>query len=162
MGKPLKKPMETLYELDFYAWLNDQAGKLRARSHNELDWDNLAEEIESLGGSEKREIRNRLALLIQHLLKWQFQPGRRSESWRVTISEQRIWIPGVIETSPSLKRYPSQIFQKTYEEGRRRAIRETGMLPAVFPEMPPFTIAQVLDSGFFPGEPSAPWEIIRD
>ena len=53
MAKPLKKPDETLYERDFYAWLKDQAAKLRARSHNELDWDNLAEEIESLGGSEK-------------------------------------------------------------------------------------------------------------
>ena len=88
MGKPLKKPAETadsLYETDFNAWLQDQAAKLRDRSHNDLDWENLAEEIESVGRSQKNEIRRRLQVLVLHLLKWQFQPGRRSESWRITI-----------------------------------------------------------------------------
>lgn len=162
MGKALEKPTVTLYERDFHAWLNDQASKLRARSHNDIDWDNLAEEVESVGRSERNEIENRLALLILHLLKWQFQPGRRSESWRITISEQRIWIPGILKTSPSLKRYPADVFSDAYETGRRKAIDETGLQPDVFPKNPPFSVEQALDSRFFPGEPFAPWDVIRD
>src|SRR5262245_39340509 len=127
MGKPLTKPDESLYERDFYAWLQDQADKLRARSHSDIDWENLAEEIESVGRSEKNEIENRLALLILHLLKWRFQPGRRSESWRISISEQRIWIPGIIKKSPSLKSYPGEVFADAYTDGRRQAINETGL-----------------------------------
>ncbi len=166
MGKPLKKAAETvaasLYETDFHAWLQDQAAKLRDRLHDDLDWENLAEEIESVGRSERKEIRSRLDVLICHLLKWQFQPGRRSESWRITIGEQRIWIAETIEDSPSLRRYPAQTFAKAYGAGRRRAINETGILPSVFPAEPPFAVAQVLDPKFLPGEPFAPWDVIRD
>jgi hypothetical protein len=153
MGKPLQKPEASLYERDFYAWLRDQATQLRARSHNNIDWENLAEEIESVGRSERREIESRLALLILHLLKWQFQPGRRSESWKLSIGEQRTWIPGIIRHSPSLKGYPSRIFASAYEDGQRRAINETGPHPSVFPSEPPFTVKEALDYRFWPGEP---------
>ncbi|MDW6024630.1 DUF29 domain-containing protein [Mesorhizobium sp. BAC0120] len=162
MGKLLEKPKDSLYERDFYAWLQDQAAKLRARSHNDVDWENLAEEVESLGRSEKKEIRTRLALLIHHLLKWQFQPGRRSESWRITISEQRLWIPESIEDSPSLKGYPEEIFEKAYAEGRRQAIKETGVPAEVIPPEPPFSVADALDGHFWPGETFQPYDILRD
>jgi hypothetical protein len=162
MAQVKSKPEDTLYERDFHAWLKDQAAKLRARSHNELDWDNLAEEIDSVGGSERREIRSRLARLVQHLLKWQFQPGRRSESWRITIGEQRTFIPDVIEDSPSLKGFPAEIFEKAYAAGRRDVISETGMLAKIFPVEPPFTVDQALDPKFWPGEPFEIFEIIRD
>lgn len=162
MGKTLQKVPETLYEQDFYAWLQDQAAKLRQRSRNDLDWDNLAEEIESVGRSERKEIETRLAQLVLHLLKWQFQPGRRSESWRVSISEQRIWIPGIIENSPSLKAYPSRVFRRAYDTGRRWAVRETGLASAAIPTEPTFTAAQALDGRFWPGEASEPDSIIRD
>lgn len=162
MGKPLEKQETSLYESDFYAWIQEQAGKLRARSHNDLDWENLAEEIESLGRSERREIENRLAPLIHHLLKWQFQPGRRSESWRISISEQRSWISTIIKYSPSLKNYPAQIFGDAYEDGRRHAINETGLAAEVFPKEPPFSIEEVLDDRFWPGEPFKPYDILRD
>jgi hypothetical protein len=102
MANPKRKPEPTLYERDFFAWTLDQAEKLRARARNEVDWENGAEEIESVGRSQRSEIESRLALLILHLLKWQFQPGRRSERWRISISEQRIWIPNIIKASPSL------------------------------------------------------------
>jgi hypothetical protein len=162
MGKPLQKSAETLYERDFYAWLNDQAAKLRGRSHNELDWDNLAEEIESVGRSERNEIDTRLGRLIQHLLKWQFQPGRRSESWRITIGEQRVWIAKIIKTSPSLKNYPAEIFLEAYADGRRFATNETGIIETTFPLEPPFTVEQALDLGFWPGDPVAWNDVIRD
>lgn len=162
MGKPLQKPEDSLYERDFYAWLQDQAIKLRARSHNDIDWENLAEEIESVGRSEKKEIRTRLALLIHHLLKWQFQPGRRCESWRITIGEQRMWIPADIEDSPSLKDYPEEIFEKAYAEGRRQAIKETGLSAKTFPAPSPFSVTDALDDRFWPGEAFQPWDVLRD
>ncbi|MBX3567372.1 MAG: DUF29 domain-containing protein [Rhizobiaceae bacterium] len=162
MGRSAVKPAPPLYERDFHAWLNDQAAKLRDRSHNELDWDNLAEEIESVGRSQKREVRSRLERLIHHLLKWQFQPGRRSESWRITISEQRTFIPGIIDDSPSLKTFPAEVFAQAYAAGRHAAIDETGLQAGVFPAEPPFTLQEALDSKFLPGEPFAPWDILRD
>lgn len=162
MGKALEKPQDSLYERDFYAWLNDQAAKLRARSHDDIDWDNLSEEIESVGRSQKKEIRSRLELLIHHLLKWQFQPGRRSESWRITIGEQRTFIPGIIEDSPSLASYPAEIFEKAYSAGRRKAIEETGLSANVFPSRPPFSVSEALDDRYLPGESFEHWTIIRD
>lgn len=162
MGKALEKPQDSLYERDFYAWLNDQATKLRARSHNDIDWDNLSEEIESVGRSQKKEIRSRLELLIHHLLKWQFQPGRRSESWRITIGEQRTFIPGIIEDSPSLASYPTEIFEKAYSAGRRKAIEETGLTANVFPSSPPFSVSEALDDRYLPGESLEHWTTIRD
>jgi len=97
------------YEQDLFAWANDQAVRLRDTRPKGIDWENLAEEIESVGRSQKAEIRNRLRVLLIHLLKWQHQPKRRSASWQSTIGEQRISIEGVIEDSPSLRRYPSEI-----------------------------------------------------
>jgi hypothetical protein len=162
MGRALERPLEPLYERDFYAWLEDQAAKLRARSHNDIDWENLAEEIESLGRSQKKEIRSRLELLIHHLLKWQVQPGRRSESWRITIGEQRTFIPGIVEDSPSLASYPAEIFEKAYSAGRRKAIEETGLSANIFPSRPPFTVSEALDNRYLPGESFEHWTVIRD
>jgi len=162
MAKTLAKDPGALYERDFHAWLTEQARQLRTRSHNDIDWDNLAEEVESVARSERREIRSRLALLIQHLLKWQFQPGRRSESWRLTISEQRIFIRSIVEESPSLASYPATVFDAEYRDGRERAIEETGLQASAIPQDPPFTLGQALDPAFLPGEPLQPWQTIRD
>lgn len=157
----IQPPLVSIEE-DFALWCAQQGALLRAGRLSAIDRENLAEEVESLGRSERKEISSRLEVLILHLLKWQFQPGRRSESWRISISEQRIWIPSVIKYSPSLKRYPAHIFKDAYEHGRQRAIDETGMMPSVFPEEPPFTVSQALDPKFLPGEPFAPWEVVRD
>ncbi len=162
MNKVSLKSQSTPIEADFALWSAEQGALLRAGKLDRLDRENLAEEIESLGRSERREIGSRLELLVLHLLKWQYQPGRRSESWRISISEQRIAIDEVIRTSPSLKRYPEEIFRQACERGRQRAIDETGMLESVFPHDPPFSVAQALDSRFLPGEPLTPWDVIRD
>lgn len=162
MGKMLAKDPAALYERDFHAWLTEQARQLRGRSHNDIDWDNLAEEVESVARSERREIRSRLALLVQHLLKWQFQPGRRSESWRLTIAEQRKFILSIIEDSPSLSSFPAAVFAEEYRDGRRRALDETGIDSSLIPLEPPFSVEQALDSSFMPGKPLLPHEPIRD
>src|SRR5512134_2414110 len=94
-----------LYEQDFYAWTQEQASKLRSGELVTLDLEHLAEEIESMGRSERRELINRLAVLLAHMLKWQYQPERRGsgKSWRATIKEQRRQVQRVLKDSPSLQ-----------------------------------------------------------
>src|ERR1700712_4659540 len=92
-----------LYDQDFYAWANEQAGLLRAGRLSEADIEHIAEEIESMGRSEKRELVNRLTVVLLHLLKWQFQPVLRGSSWRLTLEEQRNQLEDHIADNPSLK-----------------------------------------------------------
>src|SRR5215472_3881568 len=104
-----KTRANSLYERDFFTWTQEQARLLRERRFDDLDLDNLVDEVESVGSSEKHEIRRRLKVLLTHLLKWKFQPGLRGMSWRRTIRQQREAIAEIIETSPSLRAYPSQV-----------------------------------------------------
>src|SRR3984893_3776464 len=90
-----------LYETDFYVWTQEQAQLLRERRFDDLDLDNLVDEVQSVGSSEKRESRNRLKVLLTHLLKWKVQAGRRGDSWSNTIWEQRQNIAAIITSSPS-------------------------------------------------------------
>jgi len=143
--------MSDLYETDSAAWAEQQAEALRRRAANEIDWDNVAEEIESLSRSDKREIRSRLAVICEHLLKWQYQPDTRSGSWRSSIREGRDKIADLIEESPSLADYPAAHLagpRGAYARGRAKAADETGI--AGLPETCPWTIEQVLDHGFWP------------
>ena len=142
-----------LYEDDFYLWTKEQARLLREHRFDQLDLDNLADEVESVGRSEKREIRNRLTVLLTHLLKWKYQPGHRTPSWRHTVRHQRAELKAVVEDSPSLARYPSEIFAQAYGASRLRASEDTGIDFTLFPEMPPFTVDQALDDAFLPKEP---------
>lgn len=93
----------TLYEQDFYAWANRNAQLIRAGKLSEIDVENIAEELEGMGRSEKRAFINRLAILLAHLLKWHFQPALRSRSWQYTIRAQRDQLYDLLEDSPSLK-----------------------------------------------------------
>jgi hypothetical protein len=159
MAEPARKPPAARYEDDLAAWANDQAEVLRRRIVAQLDWNNLAEEIESVGGRERHELRSRLRVLIIHLLKWEFQPENRSHGWQSTIGEQRIHIAGVIEDSPSLKGHPGDILQDCYKWALSRAALGANLPLATFPEHPPYCIEQVLDYGFMPGRPWLPGEL---
>ena len=151
-----------LYDRDFFAWTQDRAERLRARADASLDWANLAEEIESLGRNNKNEVQNRLRVLLHHLLKWKYQPSRRCNSWQTTIGEQRNHIEGLIEMSPSLRRYPAERYDWAWRAARREASQQTGLPIETFPETPEFAIDDVLTSGFMPGRPWSPDELIRD
>ncbi|MDD9909875.1 MAG: DUF29 domain-containing protein [Ahrensia sp.] len=150
------------YEDDFFAWTQDQAAKLRARAHNEIDWENAAEELESVGTSERGEIRSRLGQLVLHLLKWEHQPERRGHSWQSSISEQRVHIQGKIEDSPSLKSHPAASLEWAWNWARRRAARETGLPLETFPETPSYSVEDILSDDFMPGKPWKPEELSRD
>lgn len=156
MANPKLKSEPTLYERDFFTWTQEQAEKLRSRAHNEVDWENVAEEIDSVGRSQKSEIRTRLAVLIQHLLKWQFQPERRGESWLSTIAEQRLRIEGEVQDSPSLKRFSEEALDWSYRWAVRHAAREMNVDPRSLPERPPYSAAEALDESFLPGPPWTP------
>lgn len=137
------------YEKDLALWAEEQAGLLRQRASNALDWDNLAEEIEGVAGSERKEIRSRLRILCMHLLKWQYQQERRSRSWRTTIDSQRDDLDDALEHSPSLRPYAGTALARAYERGRKKAIDQTGV--ERIPETCPWTVDEVLDPEFWPG-----------
>lgn len=115
-----------------------------------LDAPNLVEEIESLGRKERQELRNRLGILLGHLLKWQFQPEQRSNSWRGTIREQRKQINLLLKDSPSLKPYLQEALPDAYELGTALAIKETQLSEETFSENCPYSLADVLETSFFP------------
>lgn len=144
-------PGRDLHETDLYLWTQAQAALLRAGRWQEVDLKHLAEEIESVGGSQKSEIRNRLAILIQHLLKWEFQPQKRKYGWRASIVEQRLQIDGLLDVSPSLAAWPGAVLAKAYRLARIRAAEETGLGERGFPETCPYALEQILDDGFYPG-----------
>jgi hypothetical protein len=150
------KPPSLLYEQDFALWAEAQARALREGRARDLDWDHLAEELESLGGSQRSEIRNRMAVLITHLLKWHFQPERRKYGWRATMMEQRGGVAEVIEDSPSLRRYPAEVLEKAYKAGHIRAVLETGLHEGDFPADCPYALEDILRDGFYPGPPGGP------
>lgn len=137
-----------LYETDFYAWTQEQINLLENQSWDKLDTINLIEEIASLGRKERQELRNRLAILLGHLLKWQFQAEKRSNSWLGTIREQRVQIKLLLQDSPSLKPYLIEVFPDAYELGLALAIRETELGEQVFPEICPYTLEQALNPDF--------------
>ena len=142
------KTQNNLYEQDFYLWTQITAEQLKENKFNEIDITNLIEEIESMGRSEKRELKSRLIVLLMHLLKWHYQPEKRSESWRTTITEQRICIEGLLEDSPSLKPLLSEVFEDCYQKARLKASDETGIKLNFFPKESPFSLAESLASSY--------------
>ena len=141
------------YDADFYGWANEQAALLRTGRLSEVDLEHVAEEIEDMGRSAKRELVNRLTVLLAHLLKWEFQPDRRGTSWEVTIIEQRERLVEHLQDNPSLKPLLSQVLRSGYRYGTLQARREAGLSMNVLPASCPYTIEQVLDENFWPGAP---------
>jgi len=140
----------TLYTTDFYAWTQRQAQLLRHEAFEEIDWQNLAEEIESLGRSEKRELSNRLRVLILHLLKWQWQPEYRSRSWRSSIHVQRRDLGRLLKDNPSLRPTIGDVVKDVYSEAAEEAVEEMGLLRSPFPSACPYLVEQIFDSEFWP------------
>jgi len=137
-----------LYETDFYGWTLEQSKLLREGDFKHLDIPNLAEEIESLGKQQRQELRNRLGILIGHLLKWDYQPDKRSKSWRVTIQIQRREIEDLLGDNPSLKSYLSEAIPKGYQAGVDLVRLETPLDYEDLPKTCPYTSGQLFDSDF--------------
>ena len=141
------------YAGDFFAWTQDQGRRLRDLHPNSIDWENVAEEVESLGKSQRSEIRSCLIVAPIHLLKWAYQPQNRTNSWRASLTGARNEILGELSESPSLRRYPGEMLDRQYSVARLAASGETGLPLETFPEACPYAIEQVLDSDFWPDAP---------
>jgi hypothetical protein len=138
------------YDEDFYAWTMEQARLLRSGELSQLDIENIAEELESMGRRDRHEIESRLEVLLMHLLKWQIQVKMRSPGWAGTIREQRRRIAKLVRESPSLRPVVSQLIPEAYAEAREKASEETGLAETAFPTECPFTPEQVLVLDFLP------------
>jgi Domain of unknown function DUF29 len=147
--------MTDLYDTDTYSWAMRQADALRRRSANEVDWENVAEEIESVGKSEARELESRYIVLLAHLLKWLYQPSGRSRSWETTIRVQRVALARHMDTNPGLKPRREEMLAAAYRVARLQASGETDLPMEIFPEANPFTLAQAMDENFWPEPPAA-------
>jgi hypothetical protein len=138
------------YETDFYAWANEQATLLRSGKLAEADIEHIAEEIESMGKTEKRELISRLSVLLAHLLKWKFQPALRGKSWRLTIIEQRNAVADHLADNPSLKSKTGDAMKIAYRGAVIQAAKETTLDQGDFPAVCPWTYNKVIDPGFWP------------
>lgn len=151
-SKGSKERLQTsLYDRDFVEWTAEQARLIRSGDLGALDLDNLAEEVDCMGGSQRSEIANRLVVILDHLLKWEYQLEKRKYGWRATLSEQRGAVYFLVEASPSLKAQPALALQRAYKIGRMRAAGDTGLPERHFPAECPYSVEQVLDTGFLPG-----------
>ncbi|MEH2193202.1 MAG: DUF29 domain-containing protein [Nostoc sp.] len=139
-----------LYEQDFYLWIQTTAELLKQGRLTELDLENLIEEIETMGRSEKKALRSNLEVVLMHLLKYKYQAEKRSGSWRARIREHRKRLREALEESPSLKPYFGEVFGLCYDNARLLAADETELHPAIFPEQSPFTPEQALNPDFLP------------
>ena len=139
-----------LYDRDFYLWLQETAQLLRNGEFDKLDIENLVEEIESMGRSDKRSIESNLEVVLMHLLKYKYQQERRSNSWRLTIFEHRDRLRKAFRESPSLRPYLATEFEDCYRSARKKASIETGLSIATFPQDSPFTAEQALAEDYLP------------
>lgn len=139
-----------LYERDFNLWVEEQVRLLREGRLQQLDVVNLIDEIEDLGIHEKKAVQSNLVVVLKHLLKYRYQPDRRSRSWLSSIAEHRRRLRNDLATSPSLRPYARGCFEQCYEDGRRQALIETGLSPGAVPEAPLYTLEQTLDPDFLP------------
>lgn len=145
--------MGTSYEKDVVAWANEQAALLRAGKLSAIDVKHIAEEIEDVGKSEQRELASRMAILLSHLLKWEFQPARLGASWGATIHTRRNSIERRMRKTPSLKTVLADPdwWADAWDDAVEVAARETGLAYTAFPETCPWSSEEVLDHAFVPG-----------
>jgi len=143
----------TLYEQDYYLWLLQTSKLLQEGKLNQLDINNLIEEIDSMGRSEKKEVKNRLIVLIEHLLKlnyWQSEKEYNARGWRNTIVEQRLQMNLSLEDSPSLRNLLDEIFLDCYDKARIYTLQKYQLPLDLFPLEPPFSLEDIINSGYLP------------
>jgi hypothetical protein len=143
-------PTPSLYERDFYAWANEQATLLRAGQLSAADIEHIAEEIESMGRTEKRELVSRLTVLLLHLLKWQYQPDRRGNSWKRSVANSRDQLAEHMADNPSLKARLPEAIEAAFRYARRDAANETGLDDSSFPLECPWPFERIMAADFWP------------
>lgn len=138
------------HDEDFALWAAEQGALVRAGKLDRIDLENIAEEIESLGNSQKQEIQSRLTVILIHLLKWKFQAGQRTNSWASSIILNRDEIATILERSPSLQNYPATILARAYRAAPKVAALEMGIPSSSLPKSCPFAVEDVLNDEYWP------------
>ncbi|MDJ0580162.1 DUF29 domain-containing protein [Crocosphaera sp.] len=141
---------QNLYDTDYHLWLEKTVQILQERKLKDLDIPNLIEEISDMGISQKKAVKSNLKILLCHLLKYKYQPEKRSKSWLSTIFEHRDRLEDDFSDSPSLKRYFGEVFEPCYQKARKQASIETGLPLEIFPINCPFTHEKVLNMDYLP------------
>lgn len=150
MTQTLINNITTLYESDYFQWLEETLDKLRNQQYEQIDWGNLIEEIETMGRSEKNALESNLIIILLHLLKWQYQPQKQSGSWERSIIEHRRRVRRALQDSPSLKPYLVSILEESYDEAVKQAKAETKLPLSTFPKTCLYLLTSILDDQFFP------------
>lgn len=150
MRETVKIIPKNLYEADYLQWIETNLENLRHKNYEQVDWANLLEEIEDMGRSERRSLESNLIIVLLHLLKWQYQPERRSGSWERSIIEHRRRIKKALKESPSLKPYLINILDESYTESVKQAKAETKLPSERFPPKCPYSLTSILDDEFLP------------
>jgi hypothetical protein len=145
---PADEPVRADYDRDFYSWLMEQARHVRAGRWTALDRDNLAEEIESLGREQFNKLESALRVLMLQMLKWGYQPNRRSRSWWASISEQRLRLGNVLADNPGLRPRIAEATARAYPRARLKAIKETDLEPNRFPDTCPYSWNDIVSRDF--------------
>ena len=140
----------SLYERDYYTWALQQARALKERRLEELDWENLSDEVESLAKTERRELRSRLKVLLEHLIKWQFQPQRRTRSWRATVAVQRLEIREHLGENPGLRPSVTEVMAQAYRAAHLDVTGRFLRRSDPPPDSCPWTFEQIMDEQFWP------------
>ncbi|MFN6515116.1 MAG: DUF29 domain-containing protein [Nostoc sp. CreGUA01] len=146
----LKAHSQTLYGIDYLQWIETTVEKLQSQDYANVDWENLIEEITDMGRSERRSLKSNLIVILVHLLKWQFQPDKRSGSWEGSIIEHRRRVKEALDDSPSLKSYLESIFAECYTQAVKQAKAETGLSVESFPVDCPYHLPEITNDQFLP------------
>jgi hypothetical protein len=150
--RPSVSATANFYEQDYYLWLQHTLKLLRENQLSELDIPHLIEEMEDMGRSEKRAVESNLVVILMHLLKYQYQPQKRSNSWKASIREHRRRLRKLFKDSPSLKPYFQEVFQECYQDAREQASDETGLSLERFPIESPFTPEDTINREYLPDD----------
>ena len=141
------------YQRDYYGWIQHNVHAIREGRFKEVDWPNVAEELEDMGKSERRAVRSQLARLVAHLLKWSYEPEARrlsENSWRATIEDARDSMRELVKESPSFQPQLPDFLSSAYRSALAQVVAETNLPKKTFPAACPWTLEQVLDDDFWP------------
>lgn len=142
--------IKSLYKTDFNRWLEETTTLLKKGDFTKLDLENLIEEIEDMGNNRKDALESNLMRVLQHLLKWKYQPQKRSNSWKASITEHSLRLNKAFKKSPSLRRYFEEVFDECYQDARLITAQETGIALEVFPANCPFATTDILNPQYLP------------
>ncbi len=141
---------KTLYDQDFNLWIDAQRAALNEQRYDDLDLSNLLEELDGLTRRDKRALKSHLRVLLTHLLKWQYQKQKRTTSWQLSIDNSRLEVADILDDSPSLRNYMSEVFASCYQVARKQASKETQTFIDTFPAHCPYSLESVLKDDAYP------------